>query len=121
MKRAKEQQGFPNNTEVGDTIVTTAGFMAKIVRINDDGTLSVELDRNTVVKMDKSAISLEMTSHREKQSADTSCLICLIRMFLLKLVRQNFPAHWLSSVIWVFSLPSMICPLYKQKKELNEM
>ena len=72
MKRAKEQKEFSNNTQVGDTIVTTAGFYGKIVRINDDGTLSVELDRNTVVKMDKSAISLEMTSaYRKKQSAET--------------------------------------------------
>jgi preprotein translocase subunit YajC len=52
MKRAKEQKEFSNNTQVGDTIVTTAGFYGKIVRINDDGTLSVELDivRNTLQK-----------------------------------------------------------------------
>ncbi len=72
MKRAKEQKEFSNSTGIGETIVTTAGFHGKIVRINDDGTLSVELDRNTVVKMDKSAISMEMTmALRKKIAGDT--------------------------------------------------
>lgn len=72
MKRAKEQKEFSNSTGIGETIVTTAGFHGKITRINDDGTITVELDRNTVVKMEKSAISMEMTmALRKKHAGET--------------------------------------------------
>lgn len=72
MKRAKEQKAFSNQNNVGDVIVTTAGIYGKIVKVNDDGTISVEVDRNTVIKMDRSAISMEMTqAYRKKASAET--------------------------------------------------
>lgn len=61
MKKAKEQKEFSNTTNPGDTIVTIAGIHGKIVKNNDDGTISVEIDRNTIVKMEKSAISMDMT------------------------------------------------------------
>lgn len=71
MKRAKEQKEFSNTNNVGDTIVTTAGIYGKIVKSNEDGTISVEIDRNTVVKMDRSAISMEMTNtYRKKQNTE---------------------------------------------------
>jgi len=71
MKRAKEQKEFSNSTNVGDMIVTTAGIHGKIVKI-DDGTLSLEVDRNTILKMDKSAVSMEMTAAlRKKMEAAT--------------------------------------------------
>ena len=71
MKRAKEQKSFSNENNVGDTIITTAGIYGKIVKANEDGTISVEIDRNTVVKMDRSAISMEMTTaYRKKMSAE---------------------------------------------------
>lgn len=67
MKRAKEQKEFTNNTNVGDMIVTTAGIHGKIVKTNDDGTIAVEVDRNTILKMDKSAISMELTNALRKR------------------------------------------------------
>jgi preprotein translocase subunit YajC len=71
MKRAKEQKAFSNENNVGDTIVTTAGIYGKIMKTNEDGTISVEIDRNTVVKMDRSAISMEMTmAYRKKMAAE---------------------------------------------------
>lgn len=66
MKRAKEQKEFSNSTNVGDMIVTTAGIHGKIVKI-DDGTLSLEVDRNTILKIDKSAVSMEMTAALRKK------------------------------------------------------
>lgn len=73
MKKAKEQKEFSNSTNLGDSIVTIAGIHGKIVKLNDDGTLSVEIDRNTIVKMEKSAISMEMTiALRKKQNTVTS-------------------------------------------------
>ena len=47
--------------------------MYKIVKNNDDGTISVEIDRNTIVKMEKSAISMDMTiALRKKQNTETT-------------------------------------------------
>jgi len=72
MKKAKEQKEFSSSTEVGDTIVTIAGIHGKIVRHHDDGTVAVEVDRNTILKMDKSAISMEMTmALRKKMNTET--------------------------------------------------
>lgn len=69
MKRAKEQKQFSNEAAVGDNIVTTAGIHGKIVRMNEDGTISIEVDRNTILKIEKSAISMEMTVALRKKSA----------------------------------------------------
>lgn len=67
MKKAKEQKEFSNTTNVGDLVITIAGIYGKIIRVNEDGTLMVEIDRNTVVKMDRSAISMEMTMALRKK------------------------------------------------------
>ncbi len=67
MKKAKEQKEFSSSTNVGDTIVTIAGIYGKIVKINEDTTIMVEIDRNTIVKMDRSAISMEMTQALRKK------------------------------------------------------
>jgi preprotein translocase subunit YajC len=70
IKRSKEQKEFSNSTTVGDSIITSAGIHGKIIKENEDGTLSVEIDRNTIVKMEKSAISMELTmAYRKKTTA----------------------------------------------------
>ncbi len=61
MKKAKQQKQFANENNEGDTIITISGLHGKIVRTNEDGTIQVELGRNNVVKMERSAISMEMT------------------------------------------------------------
>jgi preprotein translocase subunit YajC len=72
MKRAKEQKEFANSNNIGDTIITIAGIYGKIVKTNEDGTISVEVDRNTILKMDRSAISMDLTSaYRKKQNTET--------------------------------------------------
>jgi preprotein translocase subunit YajC len=69
MKKAKEQKEFSNSTDAGEMIVTIAGIHGKIIRTNEDGTISVEVDRNTILKMEKSAISMEMTMALRKKNA----------------------------------------------------
>lgn len=72
MKKAKEQKEFSNSTGVGESVVTTSGIHGKIIKANDDGTISVEIDRNTIVKMEKSAISMELTvALRKRMATDT--------------------------------------------------
>jgi preprotein translocase subunit YajC len=68
MKRAKEQKAFSSSNNVGDTIITTSGIYGKIIKANEDGTISVEVDRNTVLKMDRSAISMELTQAFRKKA-----------------------------------------------------
>ncbi len=69
MKKAKEQKEFANQNNAGDVIVTIAGIYGKIVKANEDGTISVEVDKNTILKMDRSAISMEMTTAYRKKLA----------------------------------------------------
>lgn len=72
MKRAKEQKEFADTNNIGDTIITTAGIYGKIVKSNEDGTISIEVDRNTILKMDRSAISMDLTSaYRKKQNTES--------------------------------------------------
>ncbi len=72
MKKAKEQKEFSNTTNVGETIVTIAGIHGKLLKNNEDGTISVEIDRNTIVKMEKSSISMDMTmALRKKLNTET--------------------------------------------------
>ncbi len=72
VKKAKEQKAFTNSTNIGDNIVTTSGIHGKIVKFNEDGSMSLEVDRNTVLKMDKSAISMEMTQAMRKGNTTTN-------------------------------------------------
>lgn len=66
-KRAKEQKKFQESLVTGDKVVTLAGIHGRIVRVNAEGTVVIEVDRNTNITMDRSAISSEYTlAHRKK-------------------------------------------------------
>lgn len=67
-KRAKEQKKFSENIAAGERIVTTAGIHAVINRINDDGTLQIEVSRGSFMTIDKSAVSMEMTNAFRKKT-----------------------------------------------------
>ena len=69
-KRAKEQKKFAESMNVGEQIVTTAGIHGRINKANDDGTLQLEISRSTFMTIDRSAVSMEMTSaYRKKADA----------------------------------------------------
>ena len=71
-KRAKEQKKFADSMNAGEYIITTAGIHGTIQRANDDGTLQVELGRGLFVKIERSAVSMELTAaYRKKQEAGT--------------------------------------------------
>jgi preprotein translocase subunit YajC len=67
-KRAKEQKKFSESIVNGDQIVTTAGIHGRIVRVNDDSTLKIEVSNNTFLTIDRSAVSMEMTAAFRKKS-----------------------------------------------------
>src|SRR5258706_7902286 len=60
-KKAKDQKSFMESLQKGDKIITVAGIHGRISRINDNGTLEVEIDTNTKVIMERSGISMEYT------------------------------------------------------------
>jgi preprotein translocase subunit YajC len=71
-KRAKEQKKFAESMNTGDKIVTTSGMHGRIVRTNDDGTLVIEIDRNTNITIERQAISMEMTAAFNKRTGAAS-------------------------------------------------
>ena len=69
-KKAKKQKEFINNLQKGDKIVTTAGIHGAVNKVNDDGTLMLEVSPGSYIKIERSAISLEWTANINKPVAD---------------------------------------------------
>ncbi len=67
-KRAKEQKKFADSMNVGEQVVTTAGIHGRINKANDDGTLQLEVSRGTFMTVERSAVSMEMTSAARKRA-----------------------------------------------------
>lgn len=65
-KKAKQQKTFIDNMQKGDKVVTIAGIHGTINRINDDGTINLEVNPGSYLKIEKSSISLEMTTQLNK-------------------------------------------------------
>ncbi len=59
-KKAKEQKTFLDNLKKGDKVVTIGGIHGRILKVNDDSFL-IEVDANTKLKLEKSAISFDFT------------------------------------------------------------
>ncbi len=60
-KKAKQQKAFINELKKGDKVVTIAGIHGVINKINEDGTISLEISPGSYIKIEKSTISLEWT------------------------------------------------------------
>ena len=52
----------------GDKVVTIAGIHGTINKINDDGTVSLEINPGSYIKIEKSAISMEWTLQLQKNA-----------------------------------------------------
>ncbi|HRG81947.1 MAG TPA: preprotein translocase subunit YajC [Chitinophagaceae bacterium] len=61
-KKAKNQKKFIEDLQRGDKIVTIAGIHGTINKINDDGTLNIEVSPGSYIKIEKSAISMDWTA-----------------------------------------------------------
>ncbi|MCW3088347.1 MAG: yajC [Sediminibacterium sp.] len=61
-KKAKEQKKFVDNMQKGDKVVTIAGIHGTINKINEDGTLQLEVSPGSYLKIEKSSISMEWTA-----------------------------------------------------------
>jgi preprotein translocase subunit YajC len=65
-KKAKDQKKFVENMQKGDKIVTIAGIHGIINKLNDDGTIQLETNPGSYMKIEKSAISMEWTAQINK-------------------------------------------------------
>jgi preprotein translocase subunit YajC len=68
-KRAKEQKKFGESITSGEQIVTTAGIHGRISQVNEDGTLKLEIARGVFITIERSAVSMEMTSAARKKNS----------------------------------------------------
>jgi preprotein translocase subunit YajC len=68
-KKAKQQKSFIDTMQKGDKVVTIAGIHGRINRINDDTTISLEINPGSYITLEKSAISMEMTQQVNKVAA----------------------------------------------------
>ncbi len=68
-KKAKQQKSFVEGMQKGDKIVTIAGIHGKVNKVNEDGTLELEVSPGSYLKIEKSAISMEWTAQINKVPA----------------------------------------------------
>ena len=69
-KKAKEQKQFINNLQKGDKIVTIAAIHGTVNKVNEDGTLSLEVSPGSYIKIEKSAMSMEWTANVNKVTSE---------------------------------------------------
>jgi preprotein translocase subunit YajC len=70
-KKAKQAKSFQENLQKGDKIVTIAGIHGRVNKMNEDGTIELETSPGSYMKVEKSAISMEMTANVNKVSGAT--------------------------------------------------
>lgn len=70
-KKAKEQKKFVENMQKGDKVVTIAGIHGTVNKVNEDGTLQLEVSPGSYLKIERSSISMEWTAALNKSTAVT--------------------------------------------------
>jgi len=65
-KKAKQQKTFITALKKGDKVVTIAGLHGTINKVNEDGTLSLEVSPGSYLKIEKSTVSMEMSATLNK-------------------------------------------------------
>ena len=69
-KKAKDQKKYIENMSKGDKVVTIAGIHGTINKVNEDGTIQLEVSPGSYIKIEKSAISLEWSQTANKAVAN---------------------------------------------------
>ena len=68
-KKQKQQKLFIDNLQKGDKVVTIAGIHGTVNKVNEDGTLSLEINPGSYIKIERSSISMEWTNQLNKPAA----------------------------------------------------
>ena len=64
-KKAKQAEAFMEELEKGTKVVTASGIHGKVNRINEE-TIDMEIAKNTIIKVERNAISIEMSTALNK-------------------------------------------------------
>jgi preprotein translocase subunit YajC len=70
-KKVKDQKNFIDKLQKGDRVITTTGIHGKIVEV-DPAYFMLEVDHNVRMKMEKSAISMELSEALNKPKTITT-------------------------------------------------
>lgn len=70
-KKAKMAKKFQEDLQKGDKVVTIAGIHGRVNKMNEDGTIEMETSPGSYMKVEKSAISMEMTANVNKPAVTT--------------------------------------------------
>ncbi len=65
-KKAKLQKNFLQNLQKGDKVVTIAGIHGTVNKVNEDGTMQLEINPGSYLKIEKAAVSMEWTANINK-------------------------------------------------------
>jgi preprotein translocase subunit YajC len=60
-QKAKQAKEFQEKMQKGDKIVTIAGIHGIVNKVNEDNTITIEINPGSYMKIEKSAISMEWT------------------------------------------------------------
>jgi preprotein translocase subunit YajC len=69
-KKQKQQKQFIDNLQRGDKVVTIAGIHGTVNKVNEDGTINLEITPGLSIKMEKSSISMEYTTQVNKPAGE---------------------------------------------------
>lgn len=69
-KKQKEQKKFIDEMGKGDKIVTIAGIHGTINKLNEDGTIQLEVSPGSYLKIERSAISMDWTAALNKPTTE---------------------------------------------------
>ncbi len=69
-KKAKQQKTFITDLKKGDKVVTIAGIHGTINKVNEDGTLNLEVSPGSYLKIEKSTVSMEMSASLSKPATE---------------------------------------------------
>ena len=67
MKKAKEQKKYIEALKKGDKILTIGGIYGKIADIKEDGSIIMEVEDGSKMKISKNAVSQDATSTLNQQ------------------------------------------------------
>ena len=71
-KKQKQQKQFIDNLQKGDKVVTIAGIHGTVSKVNEDGTINLEITPGLSIKMEKSSISMEYTTQINKPATEVA-------------------------------------------------
>ena len=70
-KKQKDQKKFIEDLQRGTKVVTIAGIHGTVNKVNEDGTINLEVSPGSYIKMEKASISMEMTAAINKAATAT--------------------------------------------------